>query len=167
MSTGMALDTFWVQDSNGGPFDRPDKLAKLAVIFENVLSGDLKPHRELAHPPAFPSRTRVFMVTPRVLLDNKASGSHTVIEVNGRDRPGLLYEVTRELTRLNLQVSSAKISTYGEKVVDVFYVKNILGLKIEHEGKLKEIRETLLAVLAERKEPSAPATRMRASAAAE
>src|SRR5438270_622171 len=148
LSNGMALDTFWVQDSNGGPFDRPDKLAKLAVIFENVLSGDLKPHREFAHPPAFPSRTRVFMVTPRVLLDNKASGSHTVIEVNGRDRPGLLFELTRALTGLNLQVSSATISTYGEKVVDVFYVKNLFGHKIEHSAKLAEIQRTLEVVLA-------------------
>jgi [protein-PII] uridylyltransferase len=165
MSNGMALDTFWVQDSNGGPFDRPDKLAKLAVIFENVLSGDLKPHRELAHPPAFPSRTRVFMVTPRVLLDNKASGSHTVIEVNGRDRPGLLFEVTRALTGLNLQVSSAKISTYGEKVVDVFYVKDLFGHKVEHSAKLAEIQRTLEVVLAKGNEPALTmASRERAAA---
>jgi [protein-PII] uridylyltransferase len=166
MSNGMALDTFWVQDSNGGPFDRPDKLAKLAVVFENVLSGDLKPHRELAHLPAFPSRTRVFMVTPRVLLDNKASGSHTVIEVNGRDRPGLLFEVTRALTGLNLQVSSAKISTYGEKVVDVFYVKDLFGHKIEHSAKLAEIQRTLEVVLAKGNE-SALAMASREPAAAE
>ena len=166
MSNGMALDTFWAQDSNGGPFDRPDKLAKLAVVFENVLSGDLKPHRELAHPPAFPSRTRVFMVTPRVLLDNKASGSHTVIEVNGRDRPGLLFEVTRALTGLNLQVSSAKISTYGEKVVDVFYVKDLFGHKIEHSAKLAEIQRTLEVVLAKGNE-SALAMASREPAAAE
>src|SRR6266851_5403643 len=82
----------------------------------------------------------------------RRGAAHTVIEVNGRDRPGLLFEVTRALTGINLQISSAKISTYGEKVVDVFYVKNIFGLKVEHEGKLKEIRETLLAVLAERDE---------------
>jgi [protein-PII] uridylyltransferase len=148
MSNGMALDTFWVQDLAGRPFDRPDKLARLAVIFENVLTGDLKPHRELARPPAIPSRTRVFTVMPRVLVDNKASRSHTVIEVNGRDRPGLLFELTRELTRLNLQISSAKISTYGEKVVDVFYVKNLFGHKVEQPTKLAEIRRTLEAVLA-------------------
>src|SRR5438132_4799403 len=148
MSNGMALDTLWVQDQEGGPFDRPDKLAKLAFVFENVLTGDLKPHIELDRRPAFPSRTRVFTVPPRVLIDNNASRSHTVIEVNGRDRPGLLYEVTRELTRLNLQVSSAKISTYGEKVVDVFYVKNLFGHKVEHPMKLDEIRNALGAVLA-------------------
>jgi [protein-PII] uridylyltransferase len=169
MANGMALDTFYVQDSSGGAFDRPDKLARLAVHFENVLSGRLKPHIELSRPAPFASRTDIFTVTPRVLIDNKASAAHTVIEVNGRDRPGLLFEVTRGLTGINLQISSAKISTYGEKVVDVFYVKNIFGLKIEHEGKLKEIRETLLAVLAEREETprGTGRSRLRASAAAE
>ena len=132
-----------MQDQDGTPFDRPDKLAKLAFVFENVLTGELKPHIALERPPAFPSRTSVFTVPPRVLIDNKASASHTVIEVNGRDRPGLLWELTRELTRLVLQVSSAKISTYGEKVVDVFYVKNLFGHKVEHPQKLAEIRTTL------------------------
>jgi [protein-PII] uridylyltransferase len=84
----------------------------------------------------------VFTLAPRVLVDNKSSASHTVVEVNGRDRPGLLFELTRALTGLNLQVSSAKISTYGEKVVDVFYVKNLFGHKIEHPSKLAEIRKT-------------------------
>ncbi len=169
MSNGMALDTFWIQDPEGGPFSRPDKLAKLAVVFENVLTGDLKPHRELERVPPFPGRGHVFTVLPRVLIDNQASRSHTVIEVNGRDRPGLLYEVTRELTRLNLQVSSAKISTYGEKVVDVFYVKNLFGHKVEHKAKLDEIRTALVAVLA-RGNPApptaVPSRRARAAAAA-
>jgi [protein-PII] uridylyltransferase len=171
MSNGMALDTFWVQDLAGRPFDRSDKLAKLAVVFESVLTGDLKPHRELARPPAFPSRTRVFTVAPRVLVDNKASALHTVVEVNGRDRPGLLFELTRELTRLSLQVSSAKISTYGEKVVDVFYVKNLFGHKVEHPVKLAEIRTTLEAVLAKGNQAAAaveaPIRRARATVAAD
>jgi [protein-PII] uridylyltransferase len=163
MANGMALDTFWVQDRAGGAFDRPDKLDRLAETCERVLTGDLKLHVELARPPAIPSRTRVFAVAPRVLIDNKASASHTVVEVNGRDRPGLLYEVTRELTRLNLQVSSAKISTYGEKVVDVFYVKNLFGHKVEHPMKLDEIRKTLGEVLAKgnRGLPAPPAASRR------
>ena len=135
-----------------------------------MVTGELKPHLELERPPAFPSRMSVFTVPPRVLVDNQASRAHTVIEVNGRDRPGLLWEVTRELTRLSLQVSSAKISTYGEKVVDVFYVKNLFGHKIEHPQKLAEIRTALEAVLA-RGNRAAPAhatpTRRARAAAAE
>ena len=168
MTNGMALDTFWIQDQNGEPVDRPDKLARLSVAFENVLTGDLKPHREFARPPAIQSRTNVFTVAPRVLFDNQASLSHTVIEVNGRDRPGLLHELTRELTRLSLQVSSAKISTYGEKVVDVFYVKNLFGHKVEQDEKLAEIRTVLTEVLAKGNHPpaAAPSRRAREMAAA-
>ena len=147
MSNGMALDTFWVQDREGGAFDQPQKLAKLSVMFENVLMGKLKPHTDLLAPEKVPSRTRIFTVPPRVLIDNNASGTYTVIEVNGRDRPGLLFELTRALTQLNLQISSAKISTYGEKVVDVFYVKNLFGHKVEHEKRLGDIREHLTMAL--------------------
>jgi [protein-PII] uridylyltransferase len=163
LSNGMALDTFQVQDRQGGAFDRPEKLAKLAVQFENVMSGRIRPHLELNEAPAIPSRTRVFTVPPRVLINNTASRSHTVVEVNGRDRPGLLFDLTRALTQLNLQISSAKISTYGEKVVDVFYVKDLFGHKIDHEGRLKTIRERLTAVLANPAEPQ-PQQRRRARA---
>jgi [protein-PII] uridylyltransferase len=166
MTNGMALDTFWIQDHNGEPVDRPDKLARLSVAFENVLTGDLKPHREFARPPAIQSRTSVFTVPPRVLIDNQASRSHTVVEVNGRDRPGLLHELTRELTGLKLQVSSAKISTYGEKVVDVFYVKNLFGHKVDQEEKLTEIRAALTEVLARGNQPQIAGRRAREPVAA-
>jgi [protein-PII] uridylyltransferase len=168
MSNGMALDTFWIQDANGEPVDRPDKLARLSVAFENVLTGDLKPHREFARPPAIQRRTDVFTVAPRVLIDNNASYTQTVIEVNGRDRPGLLHELTRELTGLKLQVSSAKISTYGEKVVDVFYVKNLFGHKVDQEDRLTEIRAALTEVLAKGNRPpgTTPARRSREPVAA-
>ncbi len=136
MSDGMALDTFFIQDHEGHAFDRPDKLARLSVIFMHVLRGKLRPREELAAPVGIPSRTRVFTVPPRVLFDNQASATHTVVEVNGRDRPGLLYDVTRAMTALNLQIARAKISTYGEKVVDVFYLKDLFGHKVTEERRL-------------------------------
>jgi [protein-PII] uridylyltransferase len=154
MSDGMALDTFIIQDHEGHAFARPDKLARLSVMFMHVLHGKLKPHIELAVPVGIPSRTRAFPVPPRVLFDNTASATHTVIEVNGRDRPGLLYDVTRAMTALNLQIVRAKISTFGEKVVDVFYVKDLYGHKISEERRLKGIREGLLKALVGRKAPA-------------
>jgi [protein-PII] uridylyltransferase len=78
-----------------------------------------------------------------------------------------LFELTRALTGLNLQVSSAKISTYGEKVVDVFYVKNLFGHKIEHTAKLAEIQRTLEAVLAKGDEPAVAIMASQEPAAAE
>ncbi|EWY40490.1 PII uridylyl-transferase [Skermanella stibiiresistens SB22] len=150
MTNGMAVDVFSVQDAAGGPFDSGDKLAKMAVMIERTLSGQLRPLQELAkRKPTLTNRTRVFKVPPRVLIDNKASTTHTVIELNGRDRPGLLYDVTRALTNLSLQISSAKVSTYGEKAIDVFYVKDVFGLKITHESKLAQIREKVLTALSD------------------
>ncbi|AWK86020.1 [protein-PII] uridylyltransferase [Azospirillum thermophilum] len=151
MTNGMALDVFSVQDAaGGGAFESGDKLAKLSVMIERVLSGHLKPLQELAtRRTTASSRTRVFHVPPRVLIDNNASTTHTVIEVNGRDRPGLLYDLTRALSNLTLQISSAKISTFGEKAIDVFYVKDVFGLKVTHEAKLAKIKERLLHALAD------------------
>ena len=92
-------------------------------------------------------RTKHFHVEPRVLIDNEASSTHTIIEINGRDRPGFLHDVTRALTGLGLQIANAKISTYGHKVIDVFYVKDIFGLKVTEQPKRKRIRDALLAAL--------------------
>jgi [protein-PII] uridylyltransferase len=140
LANGMALDTFWIQDLEGKPFDGPQRLARLAARVEISLSNRLDIARELdAQRSSWPKRDRVFTVQPRVLIDNSASDTYTVLEVNGRDRPGFLHIVTRALTRLNLQIQSAHITTYGERAVDVFYVKDVFGLKVVNADKLKQI----------------------------
>jgi len=157
LANGMALDTFYVRDVVGGPFDRPDHLARLSAAVEQTLAGRLKPVQELARRrSSLPSRLRVFKVTPRVLIDNKASARATVIEVNGRDRAGLLYDLTRALSKLNLMIHGARIATYGEQAVDVFYVQDALGDKIQAPAKLKRIHERLIAALADGDSKPAP-----------
>ncbi len=148
---GTALDVFTVQDAiDGGAFQNTSKVARLSVMVEKVLSGQVKTLEELDRRAShIPSRMNVFSVSPRVLIDNSASHTHTVIEVNGRDRQGLLYRLTTALFRAGMQISTAKISTYGEQVVDVFYIKDIFGMKITHESKLKQVRESLISVLEE------------------
>jgi [protein-PII] uridylyltransferase len=150
LSNGKALDSFSIQDA-GGAFERSDKLARLAATIEHVIvdaaAGEPK---DITIPaPALPSRAELFPVIPRVLIDNRASAAFTVVEVNGRDRKGLLYRLTRALTALKLQIANAKVSTFGARAVDVFYVKDQFGLKIEDERRLKAIRESLMSVLAE------------------
>jgi len=143
---GMALDTIWIQAGNGGPFDQPARLAELARTIENTLAHDYRPAEVLARRARdrMPSRTEVFRVAPRVLFDNRASNTHTVIEVNARDRKGLLFDIARGLTALKLSIGSARINTYGETAVDVFYVKDLFGMKITEESRLAEIRQVLL-----------------------
>jgi [protein-PII] uridylyltransferase len=147
MTNGMALDVFLVQDASGEAFASESQLQRLVRRIEQTLTGRFNPSRELERKPAFPNRTRVFTVAPRVLITNTASRTHTVIEVNGRDRPGLLHDVTRALTLLGLQIAGALITTYGERAVDVFYVKDAFGMQVTHDGKLAKTREALLEAL--------------------
>ena len=92
----------------------------------------------------------MFSVVPRIIIDNSVSTTDTVIEVNGRDRIGFLYDVTTAINALGLKINSAHITTYGEHVVDTFYVKDIFGLKISHKIKIDGIRNELLRAVAPR-----------------
>jgi len=151
LSDGMALDTFSVQDQSNEAFDSPQKIERLGERIDKALKGEIYTAYELEKvtKKQLKSRKDIFKVPPRVLIDNKISNAFTVIEVNGRDRVGFLYDVTRTLSNLGLQINSSHISTYGERAVDVFYVKDIFGLKVSSDSKLKKIREGLLQTITE------------------
>jgi [protein-PII] uridylyltransferase len=158
MTNGMALDTFWVQDAAGGAFDAPHRLARLAVLIEQALSGRLRIATEIRKMSKvlLGQRMRAIHVPPRVVIDNHASNTHTVLEVNGRDRPGLLHDVTAAISEQGLQIASAHVTTYGVRAVDVFYVKDVFGLKVENERKLALLREALLSALTNPDEVAPP-----------
>ncbi|MBV8522679.1 MAG: [protein-PII] uridylyltransferase, partial [Acetobacteraceae bacterium] len=152
LTNGMALDTFWIQDAAGGPFDAPHRIARLSVLIEQALSGRLRMSDEIGRVSKglFGSRMRAIHVPPRVVIDNSASNRYTVLEVNGRDRPGLLHDVTAAISEQGLQIASAHVTTYGMRAVDVFYVKDVFGLKVDNETKLVQLRQALLTALAKR-----------------
>ena len=155
LTNGMALDTFWVQDAAGGAFDAPHRLARLSVLVEQALSGRLQTAAEIRRvgDAVIGRRMRAIHVPPRVVVDNRASNTHTVVEVNGRDRPGLLHDVTAAISEQGLQIASAHVTTYGVRAVDVFYVKDVFGLKVENERKLASLKAALLSALGSGEEP--------------
>jgi len=158
LADGMALDTFSIQDGARGPFDAASDFQRLKMRISDALQGKTRPGRELAKrsDAKLESRTAVFKVAPRVLIDNRASNTHTVIEINGRDRPGLLHDVTSVITGDGLQISSSIVSTYGERVVDVFYVKDVFGLKVDREERIETLRAKLIdAIAGDEPEPAA------------
>ena len=149
LANGMALDSFYVKDrQQGGAFERPDRLAKLSSLIERTLSGAFKPWIELKERrPTLPSRLAVFTVQPRVLIDNNASRRDTVIEVNARDRPGLLHDITFALTKQGLTIHNALVTTFGERAVDSFYVQDALGSKVTDKARLERIRKRLIEAI--------------------
>jgi [protein-PII] uridylyltransferase len=167
LSNGMALDTFWIQDAAGGAFDAPHRIARLSSLIEQALSGGIRLPVEIRKlgRALLGRRMRAIHVPPRVVIDNHASRTHTVLEVNGRDRPGLLHDVTAAISEQGLQIASAHVTTYGVRAVDVFYAKDVFGLKLENERKLAQLRDALLAALDNPDEaPEETAPRRRAAA---
>jgi [protein-PII] uridylyltransferase len=146
MSDGMVIDSFSILNINNQAFNQPRQVERLRKRISESLSGGIHLKKELAKL----SKARMiakegsFSVAPRVIIDNRASATDTVIEVNGRDRVGFLYDVTSAISELGIKISSAHITTYGEHVVDTFYVKDIFGLKINHKVKIDHIRDELI-----------------------
>ncbi|VBB69459.1 [Protein-PII] uridylyltransferase [invertebrate metagenome] len=160
LANGMALDTFWIQEPHSTDEDEQIiRLQQIATTIEKVLKGYVQPELEFRrrkNRKGLFNRIQVFKVPPRCIIDNTASKTHTVVEINGRDRPGFLFNVTSTLTGLGLRISSAQIATYGERVVDVFYVKDIFGMKITHGAKVHQVRRRVLEVLGDLNAPLEP-----------
>ena len=144
---GTVLDVFQLQTTSNEPVTDERLLGRVKASIEKAVSGTLRPQAALRERwQSLPERVRHLPVPSRVLLSNKISSTHTVIEVNGRDMPGLLHRLTRTLAELGLQIQTATVSTYGERVVDVFYVKDLFGLQVHNEARLTTIRDRLLEV---------------------
>ncbi len=143
---GFALDVFSVQDQDGGPFGDAPRIERLRQSIEKTLAGELLPRAVFAKR-APKKRTSAFQVRPRVDFDNDASATASVIEVEGLDRPGFLYDVTHALFEAGLSISSSMVATYGERAIDVFYVRDGYGHKITHPDRIASIRTKLLAAV--------------------
>ena len=162
---GLVLDTISVSRA----FDRDDdelrRAERIAAAIERALKGEIKIADLVAQRRAPPPRDQTFQVAPEVIIDNVLSARHTVLEIAGLDRPGLLYDLTTAIGKLNLNIASAHIATFGEKAVDVFYVTDLTNAKIVSTARQLAIRKALLEVFEPEGEKAA-ATRARAPARA-
>ena len=143
---GMALDTIFLSRAFELDTDELRRAERVATAIERALKGEVKIADLVAgrRPPREGQRT--FHVLPEVVIDNALSSRQTVLEVSGLDRPGLLYDLTTVVGKLNLNIASAHIATFGEKAVDVFYVTDLTGTKITHPGRQAAIRRAMLEV---------------------
>ncbi|HEX8301329.1 [protein-PII] uridylyltransferase [Sphingomonas sp.] len=141
---GMALDNFLVQDPLGRPFDEDARLNRLKASIGDALANRTKLSDRLKTKPLSRPRADAFTIEPNVLIDNKASNRFTVIEVNARDRPALLYHLAHALFQSKVTIHSAHVATYGERAVDTFYLTDLIGDKIEGASRLKAIERRLL-----------------------
>ncbi len=149
---GMALDTIHLEREFDQGEDEERRAKRIAATIERLLKGEARLADVVATKKRPKARLSAFTVEPQVVIDNNLSDALTVIEINGLDRPGLLYDVTREISDMNLDIVSAHIATFGEKAVDVFYVTDLTGKKITSSSRETTIRERLTKALMARSE---------------
>jgi [protein-PII] uridylyltransferase len=147
-SDGIATAAFWIQDADGKPYEHA-RLTRLRNAVTRTLKGEIVPRDALKDKDRLKKRERDFVVPTRLAFDNTGSDIYTIIEVETRDRPGLLYDLARTLTANSISIASAIIATYGEQAVDVFYVKDLFGLKLHAESKRRTLEARLKAVIAQ------------------
>jgi [protein-PII] uridylyltransferase len=141
-----ALDTIAISRGFDRDEDEERRAARVATAIEQALRGDLRLPEMVAKRTAPKGRLKAFAVEPDVTINNQWSNRYTMIEVTGLDRPGLLHELTDTLFRLSLNIASAHVATFGERVVDVFYVTDLLGDKISSATRQAAIKRALLQV---------------------
>ncbi len=140
---GLALDTFLVHGADGKPIEDKRGLSRLKDLMQAAALETEAPGLEVPRP-ELKSRERVFEVETTVSFDHTASETYTVVEVNSRDRAGILHDIAQCFCDLRLSVGSAHISTFGEAAVDVFYVRDKFGLKLTPGSHLAKISEALI-----------------------
>jgi [protein-PII] uridylyltransferase len=145
---GLALDTIAVSREFDMEEDELRRAERIANAIEGALAGNLKLPEMVAQRAPAKSRLKAFAVEPEVTINNQWSHRYTVVEVTGLDRPGLLYALTTTLSKLNLNITSAHVATFGERVVDVFYVTDLLGDKISSPTRQAAIKRALLQLFA-------------------
>jgi [protein-PII] uridylyltransferase len=146
-SDGFALDTIFVSRAFDRDEDELRRGRRMARSIEQALRGEIKVSEiVISAKSRADARSRAFAIEPEVMIDNTLSNRYTVLEVSGLDRPGLLYDLTSALSKLNLNIGSAHIVTFGEKAVDSFYVTDLTGAKIVASARQAAIRRHLLAI---------------------
>ncbi|MDR5653681.1 [protein-PII] uridylyltransferase [Ruixingdingia sedimenti] len=145
---GYATAVFWVQDADGHPYETA-RLPRLRMMIEKTLRGEIVARDALKDRDKVKKREREFRFPTSITFDNEGSDIYTIIEVDTRDRPGLLYDLTRTLAANNIYIASAVIATFGAQVVDSFYVKDMFGLKLHAKAKQESLDRKLRQAITE------------------
>ena len=144
IADGMALEVFDGADRFGRLSDQERRDA-VVVALRGALTGELPLQEQLR------ARIRRYRIPDpgdvAVVVDQDASPSATVVEVHAPDHVGLLAQVASTFADLDVDVRTAKVSTLGERVVDVFYVHDAAGDKITKQLTLDQLKATLIARL--------------------
>ncbi len=153
---GYITPVFWIQDAEHHPYEI-SRLPRLRQMIERILKGEVIAGQALASRDKIKKRESEFRIPTRIIFDNEGSDIYTIIEVDTRDRPGLLFDLARTFANANMSIATAQIATYGIQAVDTFYVKDMFGLKLYAESKQASLAAKLRTAIEQGAERAADA----------
>ncbi len=156
-TTGQALDSISIGRAFADAADEMRRARRVTSLIEQALSGSLALPEMVAGKSQGKARLKAFSLETAIVIDNTWSERFTVIEASGLDRTGLLYDLTRAMSDLNLNIASAHVTTFGERAVDVFYVTDLTGHKIVNPSRQAAMRRRLTAAFDGTRAAAAPA----------
>lgn len=149
-SDGYALDTFFIQNKNRQPIIEEHSKKKLLKVISQGLEGNFNVEKALNKRwEEIPARFRAIKAPTRVIIDNNMSDEYSILEIKCKNAPGVLYRITKVITSLGLQINTANVSTYGDRVVDIFYIKDAFGSKIDNNKSMDKVKMSILKTLEE------------------
>ncbi len=129
--TKIAADRFIIQNATGLPFRKDSRQEDLRTTIMAALDGTLDIDAKIAdHRTPLTKKDLVFDIPPKIRIDNTASGGDTVVEIETRDRHGLLYDIACTFRDQGLDIRAAKINTQGLRAIDAFYIQTARRKKL-------------------------------------
>ncbi len=148
LSEGLVLDLFVVRDPDYAGQPSADRLEQVnRRLVESLKANQPPAFRRVWSSVKQQHRDSLTVLPTRVRTDNTTSDWFTILDIFASDRTGLLFTIARTIFELGLSVSLAKIGTYLDQVVDVFYVTDASGRKVDDETRLEQIRTRLLEAI--------------------
>ena len=141
-SDGIIIDTFFVVNAKTGGLAKRaerDKFSKL-ITQALLLDGDSEFEEQTM---VKREDTEEWQLPTRIRIDTQSVESRTIVEVESEDRLGLLHRISNVLTRHDLNIHVARISTEKGAAIDTFYVRTMSGGKPTDENKLDELKRAL------------------------
>jgi [protein-PII] uridylyltransferase len=142
LNNNQVIDVFWVTNFfNKGVLDLNEQKRTAKHVMSALNQKDFKPLQ------SFTKDQQKLAVNPQITIDNEMSKQVTTFQILSGDRPGLLMDILGVFHDKQISVQSAKISTYGEKVFDIFQLTNSNNQKIKDTKLLKSIENNLISIL--------------------
>jgi [protein-PII] uridylyltransferase len=138
---GVAIDVFILRDLSTHQAIEKHRWSNVENALRSAIlsEGDIAERVEKWQRTSAPRRRYSASLTsrvekpPKIVCDNEAAQSSTLVEIRTPDEPGLAYKIASSLAELDLDIVCARISTEKSDALDVFYVVDSEGNKLSAE----------------------------------